>query len=450
MLRGAKFQIDNSYARAEQEFLAAVKIMPENMALHLALAHSLWSLSRFDEATTAVREAIELEPGSAVAHSGLGAVLAAKGSLDAGIAEQRVAIRLDPNYADGHGNLGVELVQKGDFDGGVAELHEAIRVQPDLAAWRLHLAETLNNKGRADEAITEFGEVIRQKPENAIAHMGLGSAFAQKKKWDQVIAEESTALRLKPQFAEADLFLGIGLMQKNDWEQATSHLRSATLLAPKWASAHDALGWALEHKGDLQGAWHEYYEAYQLDPKDPTILADYSRFLEKVNKLIVGSPDRAQTAPSRPVAAQGIGVIYGTRDPITCPSSRKEPVNGPISVEQATLYFTCSWEKEDEGLYLIENLTLQVGKGRPPTAIEIAYLDDLDHDSLVYPIRGSFTDYHCYTQRSAPGRNCSTSDEPEAEGKCYRTSFGDWTCSMVDNQHLLYNQRENVPPPPLR
>jgi len=134
---------------------------------------------------------------------------------------------------------------------------------------------------------------------------------------------------------------------------------------------------------------------------------------------------------------------------VTCPSTR-EPVSGAISVEQATLYFMCSREGTRGGpLDLVENLTLEVGQGRPAS-----YLDssDIDHDSLVYPIRGSFTMYTCYTPKASPypylnniGRNCHTHDEPQATGNCYRTSFGDWRCSMPDTG--IHNYRENVPPP---
>jgi len=42
-----------------------------------------------------------------------------------------------------------------------------------------------------------------------------------------------------------------------------------------------------------------------------------------------------------------------------------------------------------------------------------------------------------------------TLDQPDAEGKCYRTSFGDWDCRMMDGRHLD-SFHHNVPPPPLR
>ncbi len=250
--------------------------------------------------------------------------------------------------------------------------------------------------------------------------------------------------------ALAELGLGVALVEKNDWQGALPHFRSAVRLEPKLAITHDALGHALEHTGDILGATREYCQAAQLDPKDieRQSACNTGKNLVKRLKQPPGSSDVPPAAPSWPTAVQGrIGAKYGTRDPITCPSSRKEPMRGPISAEQAKLYFLCRREEvAADGIDLIENLTLEVGNGYPWSWSEPS---DADRDSPIYPIRGSFTDYHCWAQHSAPGRNCMTLDQPDAEGKCYRTSFGDWDCRMMDGRHLD-SFHHNVPPPPLR
>jgi len=114
------------------------------------------------------------------------------------------------------------------------------------------------------------------------------------------------------------------------------------------------------------------------------------------------------------------------------------------------LYFMCWTEGDHDGLVLIENLKLTVGKGHMPSLSESD--TDMDRDSPIYPIRGSFTRYNCYTFRSAPGRNCTATDEPAATGTCYKTSFGDWHCNMADSYSIIDDSRRhpNMPPPPLR
>lgn len=169
----------------------------------------------------------------------------------------------------------------------------------------------------------------------------------------------------------------------------------------------------------------------------------------------------AQTAPARsasagpatssvpPVSQGSIGAGFGTRDPVVC-ASTKEPVKGPISLEQAKLYFRCDREGTKTGpLMLVENLTLEMGKAHRPDRLDL----NKDPDSLEYPIRGSYSEYMCYSENASPGilnnvgKNCYVRDNPNATGSCYRTTFGDWECTMFDSFSIVKGGRANVPPP---
>ena len=144
---------------------------------------------------------------------------------------------------------------------------------------------------------------------------------------------------------------------------------------------------------------------------------------------------------------KGIGAKYGSRDPITCADS-KSPKTGAPSAAQAAQYVICSSEHEINDLYLVENVTVQVGKGRPYNIREDINFPDIDTKFPVYPIRGSLTKYNCdvvYLDRSNLNRNCSVYNQPNAKGACYKDSFGDWHCAMTDASGQLI--AENQPPP---
>jgi hypothetical protein len=134
----------------------------------------------------------------------------------------------------------------------------------------------------------------------------------------------------------------------------------------------------------------------------------------------------------------GVGAKYGARDPFTCKST-KQPLQGAPSAEQAKAYLIGRFEKETGTgtlgqLYLTENVKLEIGKGRPFEQGDGS--GDADVSELVYPIRGSFTYYRCYPINSVypVGQSCKKIESPNAEGFCYKTTFGDWRCSMVDIQ----------------
>lgn len=60
-----------------------------------------------------------------------------------------------------------------------------------------------------------------------------------------------------------------------------------------------------------------------------------------------------------------VGDRFQTRDPKTC-DSKQEPTSGPITAAHAQKYLICNLESDSgEKLYLLENVSVQVGKGTP-------------------------------------------------------------------------------------
>lgn len=153
------------------------------------------------------------------------------------------------------------------------------------------------------------------------------------------------------------------------------------------------------------------------------------------------------TAPSL-LAQKGIGAKYGARDPLTC-ASTKDPAKGAPSPEQAKQYLRCHLENVGSGanLYLLENVSVEVGKGTPFLELpKSARPFNADPDALVYPIRGSYVQYQCSVLSAMSqnaGKNCNSGAQKNATGHCFRTAFGDWTCNMSDIASMSSTNREN-------
>ena len=150
-------------------------------------------------------------------------------------------------------------------------------------------------------------------------------------------------------------------------------------------------------------------------------------------------------------AQAGVGAKYGARDPAKCRST-KEPDKGAPTPEQVKRYVMCALEGEQgvapPNLTLLENVQVEIGKGRPFSPSADRYKSDADVNSPVYPIRGSYDMYIC-SPPVAPfrviGNNCSVFGHSQATGACYRTTFGDWSCSMAPIGGT--SQRDNVAAP---
>lgn len=142
---------------------------------------------------------------------------------------------------------------------------------------------------------------------------------------------------------------------------------------------------------------------------------------------------------------------FGGRDPRTCDST-KAPAQGAITAALAQKYLNCQMEGILRGtLYLVENVKVTVGGGVPFTP-NLGSFDSINVRIPLYPIRGSLVRYSCVdlirSHVGPPDTNCTAYNEAKATGYCYKTTLGDWKCSMADRAaNEIENVRERVVPP---
>ena len=147
--------------------------------------------------------------------------------------------------------------------------------------------------------------------------------------------------------------------------------------------------------------------------------------------------------------AQKVGTPYDSREPHTCPDMSK-PVKGPITAAQAKQYFICGMEHiSSYQLYLVEDVTVTVGRGTVFQARNFPYASDIDPTFPVYPIRVSYKQYQCNAVSAImenKGKNATLYVVEKATGVCVRTTFGDWRCTATGDWVEGKTQR-NVPAP---
>ncbi|MGD0733168.1 MAG: hypothetical protein ABR956_18030 [Terracidiphilus sp.] len=133
---------------------------------------------------------------------------------------------------------------------------------------------------------------------------------------------------------------------------------------------------------------------------------------------------------------------YQSRAPRTCAK-----VTSPPTAAVAAVLIQCSMEADTMfGVGLVQDVKPEVGKPRPFVYATDAEMPGIDLDAKVYPLQGSYSAYMCktITTQTPAGRNCNKMVYAEANGWCYKTSFGDWKCRMVgQGGQMLQGQ----PPP---
>jgi len=122
---------------------------------------------------------------------------------------------------------------------------------------------------------------------------------------------------------------------------------------------------------------------------------------------------------------------YQGRAPRQCTNVTKPP-----SVSQATAMVQCWSDAVNAlGLFLYQDVKVQIGTVRPYLLTSDSYLPQIDPTATVYPIRGSYTYYACrgINNLVPAGQQCTRSPVPQAMGMCWKTSFGDYKCFLQGN-----------------
>jgi hypothetical protein len=135
---------------------------------------------------------------------------------------------------------------------------------------------------------------------------------------------------------------------------------------------------------------------------------------------------------------------YQARAPRTCTKLKTAP-----SLAQAVALAQCAMDGISSGqLFLTQNVNIEMGTQRPFVYQSDAGLSGIDLNAQVYPLRGSYTGYLCNKIGSMypAGHSCLKSDVPEATGKCWKTSFGDYKCLL---KGAVPKMEGGMPPPPV-
>jgi hypothetical protein len=127
-----------------------------------------------------------------------------------------------------------------------------------------------------------------------------------------------------------------------------------------------------------------------------------------------------------------VGPAYSAREPVSC-ESRSEPAQGRPTPAQVVEHLRCAAEGVADGsLYLLEDVQVsEIGEGE---SFDASYFPDIDAARPVFPVRGNLVRYECRRENV----------EANASGNCYKTTSGDWNCSMSD---LVQRTTAGVPPP---
>jgi tetratricopeptide (TPR) repeat protein len=123
----------------------------------------------FDAAVTNLQDALKLSPNDPALHRELADALTKLGRNAEAAPHRAAGDRTDLARLQEYFRRGVELGRAGKPAEAAVQFREVVRLMPELAEGRLNLALALESQGRAQEALEQFQQVLRLSPTNKFA-----------------------------------------------------------------------------------------------------------------------------------------------------------------------------------------------------------------------------------------------------------------------------------------
>lgn len=266
-LLGQAYQRTQDYARAEESYLAALKLNPALGEAFYGLAAVYARMGRTDKAaeyrTKFASQAGELQ-----------------------VYRRRIRSDHNPltvvrqNVARTHTDVGRVFAAFGRGEDAERLWRRSAALDPANTESRLQLAQRCQQTKREAEALACYEEVTRIDPKNGLAFLQLGRLNARLQRWDEAEAAFTKLVELAPERPESHYALAQFYVHSNrNQAEGLAQAQEAVRLAPI-APHYALLGQARARSGDAAGALAAIEEACALDPAN----AQYRRLRDMLKE----------------------------------------------------------------------------------------------------------------------------------------------------------------------
>jgi serine/threonine-protein kinase len=262
---------------ARDALIEALRLDPEQPAVHYALAMLYRGTGRADDAMAQLRQSIERHPASDAAHRLLGELLVGAGRIEEGLAELREAIRLRPDYWQNHASLGLGYYDAGRYDEAAGAFTRLVQLQPDNAWGYQMLGTVYHAQDRLEDALRCYETANGISP-TATAFNNIGTIHYWNGRFDRALAAYLESDRLRPNWPSTRMNLADTYRRLGDDAAAVRSLDAAVAGADRALAVNqaDAASLALRalcrvKLGDRAGALADAERAIEMPAADSQV-----------------------------------------------------------------------------------------------------------------------------------------------------------------------------------
>jgi tetratricopeptide (TPR) repeat protein len=266
LLLGAVYMREAQYRLAEEQFMAAKQLAPNQAAVHMDIGQLYNVQKKWAEAEKEFQTAVQLDSSNTTILGQYGDFLIARQQLPKAIALIQQFVNNNPNNALGHGMLGFLQFQAKNNGTARAEFERAIQLDPKEVQAYLGLARVYQAENQTDTAIAQYQKALEVQPKSAPLSTMIGNLYLDR---DLKTARKyfQKALDVDPDFAVALANMAwVDAQEGKDLDVALGMAQKAKSQMPELASITDTLAWVMYKKGNYSGAVPLFEEAVKKAP----------------------------------------------------------------------------------------------------------------------------------------------------------------------------------------
>jgi tetratricopeptide (TPR) repeat protein len=266
LILGAVYMREAQYRLAEEQFIAAKQLAPNQAAVHLDLGQLSAAEKKWSEAEKELETAVQLDPSNATILGQYADFLVVRQQLPKAIALIQQFVNNNPNNALGHEMLGFLQFQAKNNGTARAEFERAIQLDPKQVQAYLGLARVYQAESQTDTAIAQYQKALELQPKSASLSTIIGNLYLDRN-LETARKYFQKALDVDPNFAVALANMAwVDAQEGKDLDVALGMAQEAKSQMPGLASVTDTLAWVMYKKGNYSGAVPLLEEAVKNAP----------------------------------------------------------------------------------------------------------------------------------------------------------------------------------------
>lgn len=247
------------------ELEAALKLDPNSLPAHLAVATVKFRQKQFALALDHMKDVLRLDPMHLRAHLRCSQIYLAGGDYDKALTAAEDAIRIDPKVDVPHLAAGNICLLKGDISRAKEHLVTALRLNPRSARARQKMAKALERTGQIEEALGQLNAAARVEPDNASVFQDVGKLHLIRKDFTRAREAFEHSLQRNPTDpSPTKAGLAEALIGLRELDHAETILREITKDTRQGAKVHKLWGDLYHERGLFKEAVEEYESAKLL------------------------------------------------------------------------------------------------------------------------------------------------------------------------------------------